>query len=151
MFSLLLIASLYFSWEDLREKEISALVFYAVFVAFAGLNWSNIYRSIPFLLLAFLAWRFTIGVGEGDFCLLAMYALVYDWEECLLILFLAAFSGLIFSLLYRIVTGIYMKTLPFIPFLTIALFLYDSFVKSNHNILTSVSIIYILVQEIIYT
>ena len=129
MFYLLLLMSLYFSWQDAREQEISAKDFALFFLIIAAIQWQHLPSCLPFFLLALLARIQAIGIGEGDFCLLALYSLYFDWFAIWGIVFLASLLALFYLLVFRLFTNKWMKSLPFIPFLTMALMLYDNFIK----------------------
>ena len=136
MFSILLLISLIFSWQDLCQMEISAWLFLSSFACLLIFSWESWDRALVFLLLALLARRIPLGMGEGDFCLLALYSLSYSLLECIFILFFACVLALIFTMLFLLFTRRWLKILPFVPFLTISLVIYNGLFTSWLSILT---------------
>jgi Flp pilus assembly protein protease CpaA len=123
----LLVVSLFFTWEDLQEQAISSWIFVITFCLFLSVNFEQLEKTYLFFILALLANLIDIGIGEGDFCILAMYSLHYDIYECVVILFLSSFIGLFFSISISILRKKWLNKIPLIPFITISLVIYHSY------------------------
>jgi len=147
LFYFILGASLYFSWRDIRDYEISSWAFLLVFALASIFTWQRLFEALPFLLLAFLASRLNLGIGEGDFCLLALYALLFSVYDCIFILFLASALALIYVLFHRLIMRKWLRMLPFIPFLTVSFVIYNGLVTISHSLLTIAASKSILIFE----
>lgn len=115
------------SWEDGRKLDIP-LAETLLYLSFA-LFWrpSSAVSILFWVILAVFARIFPLGVGEGDFVLLAIWRIAFSNLELNYILFLGTFLGLLFEGAYYLLKKKVYEPLPFIPFLTTSLLIYFIF------------------------
>lgn len=72
--------------------------------------------TILLLLLGILAELIELKIGSGDFFYLASLSLVLNWQKLLWLIQLGSWLGIIYIILFRKRK----KTIPFVPFLSLA-------------------------------
>ncbi|MEI5990547.1 hypothetical protein A5881_002052 [Enterococcus termitis] len=91
----------------------------------------HIYLALPVYLftslivfLSLLSLRYILkdSIGGGDIFILTLWGALLGAESLIFLLFIASSSGLCFLLFYRLILKKKMQQLPFVPFLSIGLF-----------------------------
>ncbi|MGT2844315.1 prepilin peptidase [Streptococcus hongkongensis] len=114
-----LIFSCILSYFDLKSYSYPLWIWFAFTILFLPLGSVN---SLFFLLLslALLSSLLSIPIGAGDFIYLASLSLFYSLQDILWIIQIGSFLGIFLAMTCRT------NRLPFIPFLTIGLFVISS-------------------------
>ncbi|SKA03949.1 hypothetical protein SAMN02745116_02217 [Pilibacter termitis] len=110
-----------FSYDDIRFRSMSVCeMTLATAIAFFW-KMENTPRALIFLAFALVCYFFPLGVGEGDFWLVGIWAFFFGKFFCGTLIFTAALFALLYAGGYFLRKKVYPKTIPFVPFLSIAL------------------------------
>ncbi len=109
----ILLCGLVLALYDIREQSFPFmvwLVFTAVCLILSQLHWV----FCAFLFLAYLAQRYDLKIGAGDFLYLATLSLLFDYHELLWVVQISSVLGLAVFFTFK------SKSLPYVPFLFLA-------------------------------
>jgi leader peptidase (prepilin peptidase)/N-methyltransferase len=87
-----------------------------------GLSFHFIAGFIALFGLLFLNYILPDSLGGGDSLIIILWSILLGSSKMILLLFIASGSGLLFLLIYPVYTRKKLKKLPFVPFLSIGLF-----------------------------
>ncbi len=129
---LMLMTSSLLAIHDAKTFKVSPLVFNIatplILLCYALEIGISHFHFLFFLVLFFISnliiWLFPAYIGGGDLKLLLSWSLVLSPIQFIWLLFYASSSALLWILLWKMITRKTHHKIPFVPFLTIGLFLF---------------------------